>query len=880
MARIECTECGANDCSSRCFEMHEEDFGCHDTACRLHLDDVLRYNDKLYPLSEKVNILGRERGGEYRQGRTRYISPSPGYERERPGGRERSPSPDDQQEQSRGPSPDYGWHEQQQYRSPSPEYERDEPRYYRSPSPDVHRSGQGDDIDFERLRSRFDIYARGRRQSQQPQEEGYARPHCAHHQYSRQQHAPHYYQCSPYAQYPQHPQYPYGPAPDQHFTHGGGFLFPLLPQPKQQRLASTMDSHEDTTTTDYDSGDSEGIGFAYKGKSANVTVTSKQVTKAASPKRTVKSRSPKGKSRCSGHCHCVCGTSQSSSQSDDNVSTEFEEDTDVEGNVENRCLPPRRRLSGPEGTGAHEEQESGHHSNNNNKKKASARRAARKRTTPYIEEYPEETWRPVILLKEHKVPRRFSTSDAKQSAQGSVEDHQDAGSAARGRSPTGKRLPAWVTHSGGHPLKKQSSKQRHENQDKPGDQFSSSDLGKSGSEREHRASHVKALEPSPPRRHSRESHPPMDVAPGVTRSSTWPHQQPQYSAPRSLQKGSPPPADQTRGEHGYESEDESDRAPPLRQQHTIERHHAQEEVVHTIQTIPEPHRHHQQHPRHQQQRANPSPRRSHTLPHVHTRIHVQVPPEPQPQRRPEPSQPVTREPRPRARPPRPIVARTIVSQRSMAGLDQGYRRGASPAATLCEIWRGRPEDWESPYSSSDEDGYGSGLDGERIPGLMLLEGSPRRRDPSVAASLFSRRSRDTRHESGFLRRPDLAAPVAAWERCASPERMDDEVLEVVLETGRQRAPSRARSTRSRWTMMEYRGGAEEPEGPEMELPPSRRWTYDVTLVGREKEPEPVFSARKTREFLSPKPKRAATFDFDAWGTKGSRSMLALGLGLA
>jgi hypothetical protein len=234
-----------------------------------------------------------------------------------------------------------------------------------------------------------------------------------------------------------------------------------------------MDSnHEDTTTTDYDSGDSEGVNYAYEGGRA--PVNSKQITKAVSPKRKTKSRSPKRKPRCSGHCQCVCRASQSPPWSDDEVSTEFEEDTDVEGNVEHRCQTTQRRLSGPKGSGAHEEKEETQSSS----KKASSKRGGRKRT-PYIEEYSEDdTWRPVILLKEHKLPRRFSASDAKKVVSRSVEDHQDAGSSSRGRSPTGKRLPAWATHQQGRqPQKKHSgasAQQEHhrfELQEAPGGKY-------------------------------------------------------------------------------------------------------------------------------------------------------------------------------------------------------------------------------------------------------------------------------------------------------------------------------------------------------------------------------------------------------------------------
>jgi len=218
-------------------------------------------------------------------------------------------------------------------------------------------------------------------------------------------------------------------------------------------MDTALDSHEDTTTTDYDSGDSGRVGYAYAG--GKVTVCSKQLTKAASPPRKPKSRSPKGKPRIPTACY-ACGAPQSPPESDHDVneSTEFEEDTDVEGSVEHRCRPTRRQLSGPDEASVREEKDRGRdRSERSDSKKASTKRVARKRT-PYIEEYPEdEARRPVILLKEHKLPRRFSASDAKCVARDSVEDRQDVGASSRGRSPTGKRLPASAANQGTPPRK-------------------------------------------------------------------------------------------------------------------------------------------------------------------------------------------------------------------------------------------------------------------------------------------------------------------------------------------------------------------------------------------------------------------------------------------
>ncbi|KAK0633779.1 hypothetical protein B0T14DRAFT_550961 [Immersiella caudata] len=584
-------------------------------------------------------------------------------------------------------------------------------------------------------------------------------------------------------------------------------------------MDNTLDSHEDTTTTDYDSGDSGRVGYAYEGGKASVS--SKQLAKAASPRRKPKSRSPKGKPRISNACY-ACGAPQSPPESDPDVneSTDFEEDTDVEGNVEHRCRPTRRRLSGPEEADAREDKDKdkdkdrARDRSQRSDSKKSAKRVARKRT-PYIEEYPEnEAQRPVILLKEHRLPRRFSASDAKSGAQDSVEDHKDAGASSRGRSPTGKRLPAWAVQ-GVQPPKKQTTPKRRRSgfQAVPGGKFSDSELGSSESESEQPP--VKALEPSPPRRHtleaspparnaieespprrktveespprrqSRGSHPPADLPSVVSRSSAWP-QQPQYSSSWPMQSGSQYQPSQPRPDHGYESEGESDDAADNHRSHVL---HTKQHVVpgrsqqmhqHQQQQQPQ-HRQQQQQQQHHQQPQQPQQQQYHHQQHIHAGHHQtqQAPPRPvnnDPPRRPtrerdetpQPPNPRSRQPRP----PRPIIARTVVSQRSMATMMTGRD---STAASLCEIWRGRPEDWESPYSSS-EDEYASDLDGERIPTMRMIEGSPPRcrREPSIA-SFYSRRERDasvarartqrpTEAAAGFLRRSDaLAVGPAAWE---------------------------------------------------------------------------------------------------------------------
>jgi hypothetical protein len=221
--------------------------------------------------------------------------------------------------------------------------------------------------------------------------------------------------------------------------------------------------------------------------------------------------------------------------------------------------------------------------------------------------------------------------------------------------------------------------------------------------------------------------------------------------------------------------------------------------------------------------------------------------------------------------------RTVVSRSSMATMDHG---GQSVATELCEVWCGRPEDWESPYVSgigSDCDGYDSGVDepmrllrpedlpprtsspcllpprGERRDfGFQVMSRSPPpfryARDPSPAPCASLYRNRAWRGPGQFLLLE--GPPVLTTEAdVMGEEELDD-----------FRAPSRA----SRWSKPGSSRGWTDP-GPPRPLSRSRAVS-------------PIFSARKTREFLSPKPTRAARFDFGAWGCdRASRSSLALGL---
>ncbi len=174
------------------------------------------------------------------------------------------------------------------------------------------------------------------------------------------------------------------------------------------------DPSNTTTTTDYESGDSEGVDYVYAGQKI---VEVRKPLKGPSPRRRP---SPRAHHRTTSPC--VCG----SHRPEDHVeSIASGEDTDT----------------GEEGPGP------GHHSRPGKPRNCDLR--AHRKTNrklhehktlhlqaPYIEEYPDDAPRPAILLREHKLLRRCSTSDARR-----LRGSEDRSlSAQRGRSP-GKHLP-------------------------------------------------------------------------------------------------------------------------------------------------------------------------------------------------------------------------------------------------------------------------------------------------------------------------------------------------------------------------------------------------------------------------------------------------------
>ncbi len=172
-----------------------------------------------------------------------------------------------------------------------------------------------------------------------------------------------------------------------------------------------------TATTDFESG-SEGVDYVYEGQK----VVERKPTKEKSPKRR---RSPKAKPRS--HARCTCGAARAE---DDFEITVFEATESEE--ERHRSRPRKSRLSGPGDAFGCDDR--GHRKID---KRKTADHRTRRVQTAYVEEYPESTPRPAILLREHKLLRRSSTSDTKR-----LRDSEDRSlSSSRGRSPTGKRLP-------------------------------------------------------------------------------------------------------------------------------------------------------------------------------------------------------------------------------------------------------------------------------------------------------------------------------------------------------------------------------------------------------------------------------------------------------
>ncbi|KXX77384.1 hypothetical protein MMYC01_207212 [Madurella mycetomatis] len=576
-----------------------------------------------------------------------------------------------------------------------------------------------------------------------------------------------------------------------------------------------MDMHDDpsttTTTTDYDSGDSEGVDYVYESQRS----AEKRTAKARSPRRR---KSPKARPR--GPAKCVCGGARAD---DDAESTVFEEDTDTEDDQPHRSRPTKPRPTRPHGGLASEEK--GHHKADRKKAAEKAHRAR----TPYIEEYPDELPRPAILLKEHKIPRRFSASDTKR-----VRDSEDRSSTSgsRGRSP-GKRLPR-APHRPSKASPKHSG-HRKRRIDVPEDDESNA----SSSDAEEVSSDSGEPAMSTPRRlHYEKSQEPAST---VSRSSAWndTHQS-KYSSSWPLHDGSHLRRKQLRRDLDGDSDAESEE--DYLENGNFNQHH-----------------------RSRRDRAPSFRGRGQERKH---------------------SEPIERDREPRRERERSrtrLRPKTIISRPSMSEMDRAGPR--SVATELCEVWRGRAEDWESPYVSgvgSDCDDIESDVD-EHIQALRLEDFPPRTYSPSLAPPFGERR--DFGFQAmvrspppptfGYMRDPSPGPHLGLYRSRArrgpngllleGPPALTVEPMAMGEEE--DKGSLRPSSLASGWS----RPGLTSSEsrtypGPAPPPPPASRGV------------SPIFSARKTREFLSPKPTRAARFDFDVWNhDRASRSSQTLDL---
>ncbi|KAL2015191.1 hypothetical protein VTK56DRAFT_6078 [Thermocarpiscus australiensis] len=577
-----------------------------------------------------------------------------------------------------------------------------------------------------------------------------------------------------------------------------------------------------TTTTDYDSGDSEGVDYVYEWQRC----PERKRLKARSPK---KKKSPRAKPR--GIAKCVCGAAR---DGDDAEVTGFEDDTDTEGERAHRSHPPNARPTGSGAAGGSEEK--GHR--RADKKKGLEKKSHRARS-PYIEEYPDEPPRPAILLKEHKIPRRFSASDAKR-----VHDSEDRSSSwgSRGRSPTGEHVHGVASHASHRPSKDSPKHYAHHSHHKRRLDYHGGHGGKQ-SDPDAGDSQDESGESNLAIRHRLCGEQGPESPSRIARSSARNDgHQSRYSSPWPLPAGSHLARRKPElRDSNYNSDDGSEH--PFNKDANFDGH----------------------------RRLRP-PRTSTSRGRDQVRQRAQ-PPQQEPERD-------RGERLPRTRP------RTIVGRASMATMDQGRR---SVATELCEVWHGRPEDWESPYASG---GDGSEPEADAIPirRLQLEDLPPRRSSPSLLPPRGARTDfgfQPTRHfpsaPSRYVRDVSPAPPLTdiyhgqTWPTpngfffllegppalALQPGTTDDE--EEDLHETRPPSPSRT----SIWPR------------------PPRPWTYPAPAPAPAPPPQPpsrgvsspiIFSARRTREFLSPRPTRAARFDFDAWGCdRASRTSLALGL---
>ncbi|KAK4200113.1 hypothetical protein QBC40DRAFT_201185 [Triangularia verruculosa] len=679
-----------------------------------------------------------------------------------------------------------------------------------------------------------------------------------------------------------------------------------------------------TTTTDWDSGDSDSVDYVYEGNRRSSPASEKRTAKARSPRR---KRSPKAKPRCH---KCVCGATVHAPTADEDVGEEavFELETDSENDGSHRSNPTRSKSPPTPELIQQPDTESQDRSRKVKKKKSAAKKTHHKRPpSPYIEEYPEQATRPAILLREHKVPRRFSTSDAKRAVD--TENRVSLSSSARGRSPPARRFstasqekaarpsPKRPPHRRHHPVFLQSAEAGH-----PLGTTLSKTLPDNHSEHDHSPSpessapEMEAAGPTTPHQNHIGSAGKRPA--NIARTSAWAEHQPQYSSSWPLNTGfrrppKPTPQGPSQQDIQYDSDDETDHdtphtdtehlnktfsRPTKRSSFMVGEWQMEEELEEEREwgETQERERARQLERERAMQRARELEmargmvrERSREMERHRAQIEL------------EERQQLGRERHEQQEQERirsvPHRRRTLPARLAVGTMDQGPK---SVVTELCDIWRGRASDWESPYASDndiysdDDDDMGHHQASFHHGGpsnLMLLDSSsPREASPSLLPP------QGARNHFGLI---PLRRPPAPTTRSRSPAPFPGPRL------GRTWAGHSSSNMANGFLLLEAGPLMLEPEmmddneGEEMvsqgAAPSQREWTYptvnpvseppgpsrSVVLRRRSMSPgePPIFCARKTKELLSPVPVRAARFDFDAWGKdRNSRSSLGPGLG--
>ncbi|KAK4125171.1 hypothetical protein N657DRAFT_357908 [Parathielavia appendiculata] len=442
-----------------------------------------------------------------------------------------------------------------------------------------------------------------------------------------------------------------------------------------------MDIRDDlstTTTTDYDSGDSEGVDYVYEQR--------KTAERKATKSEILRRKGPKGKHRSV--ASRACGAVGAEGDAEITVS----EDTDTGVGEDHGRLPHRTRLSQPEVESM---------SNCGVKDHLCHIKTGRSQT-PYIEEYPHDAPRPAILLKEHRISR-FSAFIANRVLDS---EHLSLSKGSPGRSPAGKRLSRWPPRRRSVDSSQHSGQYRRRfdppeiREDGPAESDFLNTQSRPGSRipilrrshQEHYSELVSAI--------ARRSNPTgiWDSQPNMEYSSSWPLHLGSHQRHKRLRR-----RDQEY-DTGEDIEEEK-----LNNDSTYGAHHR---PTHS--------------PAHSSRGGGPergeSPRQE--MPQLQARL-IQA------RRRDEHEH--------RIPPPHRLRPYTVASRDSMSNINQGHR---SVATSLCEVWRGQVDDWESPFASASDDDFDPDI--EKPIRILRTENLPLRR--------FSPRllpSRGQRRGSGF-----------------------------------------------------------------------------------------------------------------------------------